>query len=56
MFIEFSSATYSVVEDDRLYSVTVVRQGEPGENITVSIFLEVDSTSPDPVECKRMPM
>ena len=56
MFIEFRDAAYSVVEDDRVYTFTVVRQGEPGEDILVSIFPSPDSRpgAVDPVECKRM--
>ena len=55
MIIEFREATYSVVEDNRAYTFTVVRQGEPGEDIVVSIFPSPDSRpgAIDPVECKR---
>ena len=43
---------YSVVEGVRFYNITVVRQGEPGEDIVVSIFPSEDSTAVDTVECK----
>ena len=42
------------MEDERIYNVTIVRQGEPGEDIVVSISPTVDTTSPDPAECKRL--
>ena len=52
MIIEFKDLTYSVVEDDRIYNVTIVKQGEPGEAIEVSILPNPDATSPDSAECK----
>ena len=54
VLIEFQDLSYSVVEDERIYNVTIVRQGEPGEDIVVSISPTVDTTSPDPAECKRL--
>ena len=51
MVIEFKDLTYSVVEDDQIYNVTIVKQGEPrpGAAIEVSII-----PIPDSAECKRM--
>lgn len=54
VFIEFRDLTYSIVEDDRIYNVTIVRQGEPGENMVISISSNPDPTSPDSAECKRL--
>ena len=54
MLIEFRDLAYSVVEGARFYNVTVVKQGEPGEDIVVSIFPSEDSTAVDTVECKRI--
>ena len=56
VLIEFRDLTYSVVEDDRIYNVTIVKQGEPGEDIAISIFPAIDPTALDPAGCKRMPM
>ena len=42
------------MEDDRIYNVTIVRQGEPGENMVISISSNPDPTSPDSAECKRL--
>ena len=53
MLIEFRDVAYSVVEGVRFYNVTVVKQGEPGEDIVVSIFPSPDPTAVDTVECKR---
>ena len=54
MFIEFKELSYSVVEDVGTYNVTIVRQGEPGKEIEVSIVPNPDSTSFDSAECKTM--
>ena len=54
MVIEFKDLTYSVVEDDQIYNVTIVKQGEPGVPIEVSILSNPDPTSPDSAECKGM--
>ena len=53
VFIEFKDLTYSVVEDVRIYNVTIVKQGEPGEDIPVLILPNTDPTSADSAECKR---
>jgi len=37
VFIEFKDLAYSVIEDTAFYNVTVVKQGEPGQDITVQI-------------------
>ena len=54
MFIEFREMIYSVVEDNRIYNVTIVRQGEPGEDIVVAVSLNPDPISFDSAECKGM--
>ena len=54
VFIEFQDATYSVVEDNQIYSVTIVRQGEPGEDIVVTVSPNPDPTSSDSAQCKEM--
>ena len=54
VFIEFRNLTYSVVEDDRIYNITIVRQGEPRENIVISIYPDADPTSFDSADCKRI--
>ena len=46
--------TYSVVEDEEIYNVTIVRRGEPGEDIVVSISPNIDPTSPDTAESKEL--
>ena len=53
MFIEFKDPAYSVVEDDLIYEVTIVKQGEPQEEIVVSIFPIADPTAFDTADCKR---
>ena len=45
MFIEYKDLAYSVVEDDVFYNVTIVRQGEPGQDIVVQITHPNDSDS-----------
>ena len=52
MFIEFRDLIYSLVEDNRIYNVTIVRQGEPGEDIVVAVSPNPDPTSFDSAECK----
>ena len=52
VLIEFRDVAYSVVEGMRFYYVTVVKQGEPGEDIVVSIVSSPDPTAADTVECK----
>ena len=54
MSIEFKDSAYSIVEDLRFYNVTIVKQGEPAEDIVVLIVPTTDPTSPDHAECKRM--
>lgn len=49
VFIEFKDLAYSLIEGDRVYQVTIVKQGEPGENIVVLIIPEVETA-----ECKRL--
>ena len=38
MLVEFKDSAYSVIEDQRVFNVTLVRQGEPGQDIVVSIL------------------
>ena len=54
MVIEFKDSpyVYSVVEGIRVFSVTVVKQGEPTQDLVISIFPSPDSTAADTVECK----
>ena len=54
VFIEFQDVTYLVVEDNQIYSVTIVRQGEPGEDIIVTVNPNPDPTSSDSGQCKGM--
>ena len=54
VFIEFRNLTYSVVEDDLIYNITIVRQGEPRENIVIAIIPGPDPTSFDSATCKRI--
>ena len=54
MFIEFRELTYFVVEDDRIYNVTILRQGEPGEDIVILVIPDVDPTSFDSADCKGL--
>lgn len=54
VIIEFKDLEYSVVEGDRIYNVTVVKQGEPGEDIVVTISPIPDSSGPFPAMCKKM--
>ena len=54
MTIEFKDSAYSVVEGDHFYIVTLVKQGEPREDLVVSIFPSPDPTAADTVECKIM--
>lgn len=43
VIIEFKDLVYSLVEGDRVYDVTIVKQGEPEENIVVLILPEADT-------------
>ena len=52
--IEFKDSAYSVVEDLHVYNVTIVKQGEPTEDIVVLIVPTTDPTSYDHAECKTM--
>ena len=54
--IEFkdSAYIYSVVEGIRVYSVTIVKQGEPTQDLVISIFPSPDSTAADTVKCKSI--
>ena len=36
--MEFSQSAYSVIEDQWVFNVTLVRQGEPEQDILVSIL------------------
>ena len=36
--MEFKEDTYSVIEDDRIYAVTLVKRGNITRNITVRIL------------------
>ena len=36
--MEFKERSYSVVEDNRIYNVTVIKQGNSMQNITVNIL------------------
>ena len=54
MFIEFRDLTYSVVEDNRIYNVTILRQGESGEDIVILVIPDADPTSFDSADCKGM--
>jgi len=44
VIIELQDETYSVLESDGSFNVTVVKQGNPGRDITVSI-VTVDNTT-----------
>ena len=44
VIIELQDETYSVLERNGSFNVTVVKQGNPGHNITVSI-VTVDNTT-----------
>lgn len=52
--IEFKDSAYSVVEGVRVYNVTLVKRGEPGEDIAVSILPSPDYTAVDTAERKRI--
>lgn len=52
--IEFKDSAYSVVEGVRVYNVTLVKRGEPEEDIAVSIFPSPDYTAVDTAERKRI--
>ena len=36
--MEFTEVAYSVIEDEAVFNVTVVKQGDPGQNILVGII------------------
>ena len=36
--MEFKEISYSVIEDEQVFNVTVVKQGDPGQDILVSII------------------
>ena len=36
--MEFKETAYSVIEGDRVFNVTLVKQGDPGQNIAVAII------------------
>ena len=36
--VEFKENAYSVIEDDSVYNVTVIKQGNSLQNIVVNIF------------------
>lgn len=52
--IEFKDSAYSVVEDLHVYNVTIIKQGEPTEDIVVLIVPTTDPTSSDHAECKTV--
>ena len=54
VFVEFKDSDYFVVEDHRLYNVTVVKHGEPKNKTKVAVSFIPDPTSHDPAECKRL--
>ena len=35
--MEFKESSYSVIEDEQVFNVTLVKQGDPGQDIPVSI-------------------
>ena len=41
VLVEFKDSAYSVIEDQKDFNVTLVRQGEPGQDIVVSIIPNV---------------
>lgn len=38
VLVEFKDTVYSVIEDETVFEVTLVKQGDPGQSITVSIL------------------
>ena len=38
VFVEFKESSYSVVEDDSMFNVTLVKQGNPMQDILVFII------------------
>ena len=38
VLVEFREAAYSVIEDELFFNVTLVKQGDPGQNIVVGII------------------
>lgn len=36
--MEFRETAYSVIEDEMVYNVTVIKQGDPGQEFVVSIL------------------
>ena len=40
--MEFKDSTYSVIEDQKIFNVTLLRQDEPGQDIVVSIIPNTD--------------
>ena len=44
VIIELKDTTYSVVEDDRIFNITVVKQGDPGRAIVVRIVASDNTT------------
>lgn len=36
--MEFRETTYSVIEDVSVFNVTLVKQGDPGQNFAVNVF------------------
>ena len=54
MFVEFRELMYFVVEDNRIYNVTILRQGEPGKDIVILVIPDADPTSFDSADCKEM--
>ena len=38
VLVEFKESTYSVIENQMVFNVTLMRQGEPGQDIVVFIL------------------
>ena len=38
MLVEFREAAYSVIENEAFFNVTLVKQGDPGQDIVVGII------------------
>ena len=45
VIVEFKDSNYSVLESDRIFNVTLVKQGNPSRPIRVSITLSDITTS-----------
>lgn len=47
IIVEFKESIYSVIEDERIYNVTVTKQGVSMQEIVVNIF-----PSPETAKCE----